>query len=101
MLGSGVYSVMQKLNFTLMLAAGLLGGLLSRYVTPARVLAQAPLPVTKELSAQSFVLTDETGNIIGAFKPSADPNHRTVVFVDRNGRETWRAGYSVKALSEK
>ena len=84
-----------------MLAAGLLGGLLSRYIKPAPVLAQAPLPVTKELSAQSFVLTDESGNIVGSFKPSADPNHRTIVFVDRNGREIWRAGYSVKVLSEK
>jgi hypothetical protein len=92
---------LQKLNFTLMLAAGFLGGLLSRYIGPMPVLAQAPPPVTKEISAQSFVLTDENGNIVGAFKPSPDPNHRTAVFVDRNGREVWRAGYSVKVLSEK
>ena len=90
---------MQKLNFTLMLAAGLLGGLISRYTSPAPVLAQAP--TTKELSAQSFALTDENGNTIGSFKASPYPNPRTVIFVDQNGREIWRAGSSVKMLSVK
>jgi hypothetical protein len=82
----------------LVLAVGLFGGLLSPYVTPTPVLAQTTSP--KEIKAQSFVLVDAKDNIVGTFKASAD-RIPTVVLLDRNGREIWRAGVSVKILSER
>lgn len=89
------------LTITSILAAGLLGGLLSRYLTPVTVHAQAQ--AQKEIKAQSFVLVDDKDNIVGTFKPSFDPltGAPTVVFLDRNGRESWRAGASFKTLSER
>jgi hypothetical protein len=84
---------------SLALAAGLLGGLLPRYMTPLPVLAQAGTP-QQEIKAQSFVLMDGKNNIVGIFKPSAD-RIPTVVLLDRNGREIWRAGVSAKVLSER
>jgi len=86
--------------FTLSLAltAGLLGGVLSRFVMPVPVLAQTASP--KEIKAQSFVLVDGKDNIVGTFKASAD-RIPTVVLLDRSGREIWRAGVSVKVLSER
>jgi hypothetical protein len=82
----------------LTLATGLLGGVLSRYVTPAPAFAQAQ--TQKEVKAQSFVLVDDKDNIVGTFKPSAD-RIPTVVLMDRTGREIWRAGVSAKVLSER
>jgi uncharacterized membrane-anchored protein YhcB (DUF1043 family) len=79
------------MTLSLALAAGLLAGVLSRYVTPASAFAQAQ--TQKELKAQSFVLVDDKGNIVGTFKPSAD-RIPTVVLLDRSGREIWRAGVS-------
>ena len=91
----------RKLNLSLALAAGLLGGLLSHYITPAPVLAQTQAP--KEMKSQSFVLVDEKNNVVGTFKPLDDPiaGAPTVVLLNRNGRELWRAGVSVKVLSER
>jgi hypothetical protein len=57
----------RKLNLTLALAAGLLGGLLSRYLTPTSVLAQPQTPAPRELRAQSFVLVNESGAALGEF----------------------------------
>jgi hypothetical protein len=80
------------------LAAGMLGGVLSRYVSP--VLAFAQPQTGKEIKSQSFVLVDDKDNIVGAFKSSAD-RIPTVVLLDRNGREIWRAGVSAKVLTER
>jgi len=80
------------------LAAGLLGGLISRYVSPVAAFAQAQ--TQREIKAQSFVLIDDQGNIVGTFRPSADRTP-TVILLDRNGREIWRAGVSAKVLSER
>ena len=91
---------MQKLNLGLALGAGLLGGVLSHYFTSATALAQTQALPVKEVTAQSFVLADERGNTVGTFKSSPGPSP-TVVFTDRNGREIWRAGTSVKVLSQK
>jgi|HubBroStandDraft_1064217.scaffolds.fasta_scaffold40919_2 hypothetical protein len=92
------------LRLALTLSAGLLGGLLSRYIAPPAVLAQAG--PQKELRAQSFVLVDEKNNVVGIFKPSESQNGGfgttpTVVLMDRSGREIWRAGLSTKVLSER
>jgi hypothetical protein len=82
----------------LTLAAGLLGDVLSRYITPVPAFAQ---PQTqKEVKARSFVLVDDKDNIVGTFKPSAD-RIPTVVLLDRTGREIWRAGVSAKVLTER
>jgi hypothetical protein len=94
----GGYRMNRKLNISLALAAGLVGGAISRSTTPVPVLAQSQFQ--KEIKAQSFVLVDEKDNIIGTFKPSADRTP-TVVLLDRNGREIWRAGVSAKVLSER
>lgn len=85
------------LILSLALAAGLVGGVLSRYITPTPVLAQSAAP--KEIAAQSFVLMDDKNNIVGVFKPSDPRSDRTVVLLDRSGREVWRAGVSPKNLT--
>jgi len=95
----------QKLNLSLALAAGLLGGVLSRYITPLPVLAQAG--PAKEIRAQSFVLVDGNNNVIGTFRASVPmpgkPGglNQTVILLDRNDKEIWRAGVSVKVLAQK
>jgi hypothetical protein len=71
--------------------------MLSRYITPVPAFAQAHSQ--KEIKAQSFVLVEDKDNIVGTFKPSAD-RLSTVVLLDRNGREIWRAGVSAKVLTE-
>ena len=83
---------------SLALGAGLMGGLLSRYLAPLPTFAQAQ--PQREIKAQSFVLVDDKDNIVGTFKPSSD-RRPTVVLLDRNGREIWRAGVSAKVLSER
>ena len=86
---------------SLALAAGWLGGAISRYATPTPAFAQSSAP--KEIVAQSFVLTDENNNIVGVFRLSEPHSGRTVVLADRNGREIWRAPvsapFSAKNLS--
>lgn len=93
----------RKCNLALALAAGLLGGLLARYIAPWPVLAQAQ-PV-QELRAQSFVLVDGKDNVVGTFTdstPAPKPGqNQTVVLLDRNGKEIWRAGVSVKVLAQR
>ncbi len=94
----------RKVNLVMALAAGLTGGALSRYVAPLPVLAQAEPP--KELRAQSFVLVDAKNNVVGTFTVSAiGPGKRlqtpTVVLLDRNDKEIWRAGVSVKVLAQR
>lgn len=93
----------RKLTLPLAIAAGLLGGLLSRYIAPLPVSAQTtPL---QELRAQSFVLVDGHNNTIATFRPvltnstlSAGP---AIVLLDRNNKEIWRAGVSAKVLAQK
>jgi hypothetical protein len=51
----------RKMNFTLALLAGLLGGVLSRYLIPTPVFAQAQAPAPREIRAQSFVLVNKEG----------------------------------------
>ena len=93
----------RKLNLTLALAAGLLGGVLSRYITPSPVLAQTG--PAKEVRAQSFVLVDDNNNVVGTFTasqrvPKPGGQNQTVILLDRNDKEIWRAGVSVKVLAQ-
>jgi hypothetical protein len=55
------------LTLALALSAGLIGGLLSRYIAPESVHAQAQTIAPKEIRAQSFVLVDEKGVPRGIF----------------------------------
>lgn len=93
----------RKFNLALALAAGLLGGALSRYIAPLPVQAQAGPP--RELRAQSFVLVDDKNNVVGTFTASTTPpkpgQNQTVVLLDRNDKEIWRAGVSVKVLAQR
>ena len=92
---------MQKLNVTLALAAGMLGGFLSRSITLPSVLAQNPAPqpaptVTKEIRAQSFTLVDGANRIVGTFtsEPGTTgwpvPQPR-IILRDSRGHEIWSA----------
>ena len=75
----------RTMHITLALAAGLLGGLLSRYLTPTPVFAQAQAPAPKEIRAQSFVLVNKQGAPLGriGFDAEGIPN---ITLVDENGR---------------
>jgi hypothetical protein len=90
----------RKVNPSLALAVGLLGGLLSRYIVLTPVLAQPAAP--RQIIAQSFILVDSKNNIVGVFKPSPKSDQPpTVVLLDQNGREIWRAGVRDQVLTER
>jgi hypothetical protein len=96
-------------------AAGSVGGLITRYLAPPVASAQT---VTKEIRAQSFVLVDPAGNTSGTFTyeplypppppPPPSPNgpdlrfrsapprgsRGRIVLRDSTGREIWSAGGS-------
>jgi hypothetical protein len=94
-------------NMTLILAfgAGLFGGVLSRWITPTPVLAQAQAtppasatPVPKEIRAQRFTLVGEDGTVLGTFgidsingRLRGNPSIR---LFDESGKEIWSAGGS-------
>jgi hypothetical protein len=59
--------IKRTLTLTLSLAAGLLGGTLSRYVNPTTMFAQAQSTAPKEIRAQRFTLVDENGKVRGVF----------------------------------
>ena len=63
----------------LALAAGLAGGILSQYIAPALVHAQAQTPMPKEIRAQSFTLVDASGNRVGAL--TIGQNHRSTIWL--------------------
>jgi hypothetical protein len=72
-----------KPTIVLSLAAGLLGGMLSRYLTPMPVHAQAPpSPAAAAAGAQTLrlpvALVDQAGNMVGSFTmdPDGKPNIR-------------------------
>ena len=78
----------KPLNLALALAAGLLGGLLSRYIAPQSALAQSPAPSTKEIQAQSFVFVAPDGHPLATLTP--DPawlrNARLLAELSAEGR---------------
>jgi hypothetical protein len=94
-------------NLTLILAfaAGLLGGVLSRWITPTPVLAQAQAtppasstPVPKEIRAQRFTLVGEDGAVLGTFGNDSMMRERvngrlrgnpTIKLFDESGKEIW------------
>jgi hypothetical protein len=100
-----------KLSLALAFAAGLTGGMLSSFLTPARVLAQTPAappgPLSQgmpqaEIRARKFVLVDAAGNSVGIFTTSISNTAQggaAVVLQDEHGREIWRAGGGFRSLS--
>jgi hypothetical protein len=84
----------RNLNLVLALAAGLLGGLISRYISPVAVLAQTQTPVPREIRSQSFVLVNAQGVAMGLM--GFDPQGRPVMkLVDERGRTIWSAGQTL------
>ncbi|HWE49660.1 MAG TPA: hypothetical protein VG273_07725 [Bryobacteraceae bacterium] len=105
----------KKLQFILPLLAGLLGGILTRYIAPPVALAQTPPAVTKEVRAQSFTLVSPNDQTAGTFTAEPVPgmggrviihnrglpNQTTetirpmrIVLRDPQGNELWSAGGS-------
>lgn len=85
----------RALNLTLALTAGMLGGLLSHYLAPISVHAQAQPAAPKDIRAQSFVVVDVNNNVVGTFRASEgrQPGRApSVVLLDPDGRELWRGG---------
>ncbi len=82
------------------LAAGLLGGLLSCYLTPTPVFAQAQAPAPREVRAQRFVLVNKQGAPLGRIGFDSDglPN---ITLVDENGRTIWRGKATLLLQSSK
>jgi hypothetical protein len=88
-----------NLSLALALAAGLLGGLLTRYISPPTVSAQNQSQPAKEIRAQSFTLVDQSNQIAGTFttepvtgRPIGHPTQTRIVLRDPYGRELWSAG---------
>ncbi|MBZ5675665.1 MAG: hypothetical protein LAP61_15600 [Acidobacteriia bacterium] len=112
-----------KLVIVYALVAGLVGGLLTRYVAPPAAFAQNQTPVIKEIRAQSFTLVDSSNRIVGTFTSDADgppapppapgsitppPLRRSpvgrsrIVLRDSDGREIWSAGEAqIRPLSQR
>lgn len=78
---------MNKRNVMLLLAAGLLGGAISHYLSPQLVHAQSQ-PI--EFRAEKFVLVNEKGIVLGAlYNEGGRPSLK---LFDERGREIWSAG---------
>jgi hypothetical protein len=79
---------MNKRTVVLSLAAGLLGGAISHHLSPGLVHAQSQAP--KELRAESFILVNEKGIVLGAL--SGEGGRPSLKLFDERGREIWRSG---------
>jgi hypothetical protein len=104
-----------RLILAIALLSGLVGGLASHFTFPVTAFAQPQ----NEIRAQSFVLVDGQNNIVGTIASSeyrvlmngqivprsGQPNQRgqepTIVILDRQGREVWRAtGATLRQLTD-
>jgi hypothetical protein len=100
---------MNKSTIAVALAAGFIGGAISRYAAPtpvhAQQAAQSSTPV--ELRAQRFVLVNPDGGVMGTFtveqpKRTDIPMPPSIRLLDWSGKEIWRAGGSpVRNLASK
>jgi len=89
-----------RLTLTLSLAAGLLGGLFSRYVSPTNTQAQAATPA--EVRAQKFTLVDKNGTVRGVFAvvdtPFPKGGYPVIQLFDIGGREEWSTSPQMEKL---
>jgi hypothetical protein len=83
----------RKWNLGLSIAAGLLGGFLSHYISPVLVHAQA---APKEITAQRFVLVNNNGSPAGPFGFDKDGAPNVELF-DKTGKVLWSASGTAKA----
>lgn len=113
-----------KLTVSLALLAGLAGGMLTRFIAPTPVFAQAPVqilpapapsaptasPVARDIRAESFTLVDQYDNVVGTFTaeptgpvritprygatPQVQRSPMRIVLRDAWGHEIWSAGGS-------
>ncbi|MBI2680285.1 MAG: hypothetical protein HYX25_04665 [Candidatus Solibacter usitatus] len=92
----------RTMNIALTLAAGLLGGLLSRYLAPSPAFAQtqAPVPVPREVRAQSFILVNKEGKPLGRIGFDSD-GLPVITLVDEDGRTLWSTKASLLLQSSK
>ena len=79
---------MNKRSVVLSFAAGLLGGVLSHYLSPQLVHAQSPAPT--EFRAERFVLVNDKGAVLGTL--SNEGGRPYLKLFDEHGREIWSAG---------
>ena len=77
-------------TIALSLAAGLLGGVLSHYLSPQPVHAESSVTSQKEIRAETFLLVNEQGTVVG--KLSNDHGRAALRLFDKNGSEIWSAG---------
>jgi hypothetical protein len=77
------------MNIGLSLAAGLLGGFLSHYISPRLVHAQAEPVPTNEIRAQGFILVNADGTPAGIF--GFEKGRANVVLLNSAGKVVWRA----------
>jgi len=82
---------MRKVNLLLSIAAGLLGGICSHFFLAPPVHAQSEAPLSKEVRAQSFVLVNDKGVVLGTFC-SGSKDRPIIRLFDADGREIWSAG---------
>jgi hypothetical protein len=101
----------KTLTLALGLGAGILGGMLTRYIAPPSAHAQDQAAVSKEIRAESFTLVDQFNQTAGTFSYEPSPGARMllqrppsinqpaprvgtgrIVLRDANGREIWSAG---------
>lgn len=78
---------MSKATVLFAFAAGLLGGVASRYLSPQPVHAENS---SKEVRAQSFVLVNGRGTVIGTF--SEEAGRPVLRLFDGSRHEIWSAG---------
>jgi hypothetical protein len=86
---------MNKRNIVLSFAAGLLGGVLSHYVSVQPVHAQSQAP--KEFRAESFILVNENGKILGSL--SNERGRPALKLFDEHGQPIWSAGGETRVPS--
>jgi hypothetical protein len=80
----------RKLNLGLSIAAGLLGGFVSHYISPELVHAQTQPVPTREMRAQRFALVNDDGSPAGLFGFDKAGNP-TVILLDKTGKVVWSA----------
>ena len=91
---------MNRSTAVVALVAGHAGGVLSRYISPAPVLAQQAQPNSAplEVRAQRFALVNSDGSVLATFvvdqpKLAGVPVFQTTIrLLDWRGKEIWSAG---------